>query len=723
MGFTLTELMLATCIMVMAVAMASRLMIFTLRQTRLTDSQNKLDMDAQTAMENLKRDLRLTALDKMFFYSPNSASNSYTAMSWPLPADANKDGIVDLDSSNRVIWGEQVIYHVWSSSPDELRRTRFTNRLSTITDAQRTTQLVYVVQNGTGVGCPYESSSATTDVLFANLFNWSINPVAGRVDCYDTTLGRQDLQFLGSVVVSTSLPQVSFTVMGKNTNSSGYNLGIDNIVLSQSETVREIETQTLVSVSSGATYTNMDMSSYGTWGGGFQGYLAATATGKAFTISVPNDRYEDSDFANYLIASNATAYRDTTLKDYVVAINPGFNYRWLAYSQMKFYDENYWYYSTNIWAPYAIADAAPINILSTNGIISNACIRVLIRGDDMENAGISADAQNVYVYFYNVGTGPLEIRKAWISKVNTDPSGLATPDLLAITNSGSNLNMSALTFSGYQSNYVNWGGTWTDYTTNFPIEKEQSYMVSFFVATNWNGYTSGLYQFLTTNETVNSLTNTWIWPGSNGASLVTLTQEVWSTSLVGQTNGFIIATNAIVGVRFVYGSMASNGSFVSSAIDTHYDTPGYTSMTWNATSPPGTALSMYFRNATNENGLETTAWTSLGANPPAAISGNGRYCQYKAVFRSDSWTTSSMLKSVAINWPGAIRYNDLSLSYTKNTNCGICEVRVDGQPLRRAIGVSLEIFDNQAPVFSGTNRTITSSLTTEIEPRNSYKGQ
>lgn len=312
-GFTLAEISIATVILVMAVAMAMSGLVYVLRAAHESNVQTELDIDVQIAMERLKHDLRLTALDKIFYYPPGSGP--YTAISFPMARDDDGDGAVEVDNVGKINWDQTYIYHVWPAKPNQLRLTIFDPRDNTLSDAQRQEQLNSVVQYGHGSNT-YNGANARTHVIFENLFDWDINPRFSRYDGYAPTLTRDRGVILGSCIISNGFNTFEFRVVDKNSSSSGYKIGLDKLFMSPSYSPREAENQLPVHAQSGASATPEYMVG-GSWSGNYQLMFPATAVGHYFTLRLANDRWEETNFretGSYM--ENATILFDQTLTPY-----------------------------------------------------------------------------------------------------------------------------------------------------------------------------------------------------------------------------------------------------------------------------------------------------------------------------------------------------------------------------------------------------------------------
>jgi hypothetical protein len=85
------EMLIAALLMMFALTAVSIGFLFMYRGERLVSVQNKLDIDVRRSLERVRIDLRLSSLDKVFYYP--MGPGPYTAISLPLAHDDNGDGL------------------------------------------------------------------------------------------------------------------------------------------------------------------------------------------------------------------------------------------------------------------------------------------------------------------------------------------------------------------------------------------------------------------------------------------------------------------------------------------------------------------------------------------------------------------------------------------------------------------------------------------------------
>lgn len=679
-GFTLVEVSAATSILVIALAMAMAGLVYVIRANIQGDTQNELDIDVQAAMESIKYDLRLSALDKMFFYP--DGPGPYTAVSMPLARDDDGDGAVDTDEDGNIIWDKTLVYHVWATLPYQLRVTTFDPRDGALTDAERQEQLDSVVVNGNGTAT-HNSTSASTRVVFENLFDWHVEPQGARYDAYASSTQRDVGVNLGSCIISNGAHTFTFTVVDKNSSSSGYKIGVDSLTVSPSYYEREAEAQLPADAYSGATPVAQFMSG-GSWSGNYQLYFPAGAADQYFSLSMENDRWEETNFRGTgSVFSNTTVNFDEALtpSDYVVALE-GAGFNWWAYEQTG----------------------------DTNGLpcgtdeFRGTAIRVLLRGEEMLSGNwILHDAARCWIAFRSGSTSSedLKVMAAYIAEC----AATDVPSMDAVAGTAIQLtDMSGNTvFNVPGGSYV-----WTDQTP-FPIEREKSYLVTFLV----DNATAKGNPWKWREITDPSVPGAYVIPATNVPSAADCAAAVWST------RPDVVQTNCVLGVYTMYTTYPSNGLFTSQVFDTHLDAPSYSRVDWDETMPSGAYLDMKVRSGSSNDLSDAASWESIAAmtSPGSINPGNHRYVQFRAELRSGTgYMSTPKLEDVTIEWGGEDKMVDIAGTFTKGPDYGIFELSVDGQRVLTGVSVYLEIFEDVRG-YKGTRR-VTSSLTSEVTPRN-----
>ncbi|MDA0577606.1 MAG: prepilin-type N-terminal cleavage/methylation domain-containing protein, partial [Verrucomicrobia bacterium] len=447
-GFTLTEMVISTAILVVAISLGMTGYLYIWSESSRSGIQDALDIAVQASIEKIKRDLRLTALEKIFYFP--SGAGPYTALSMPRARDDDGDGAVDIDSSGKIIWDQTVIYHVWSGNPSQLRKTTIDPRDSSLTVTQTQAQLnsVAIVGNASAT---YGSTNATTEVIFENLFSWNVKPQSSTFDGYAPVTERSLGDVLGTAVLSNGNHTLQFRIVGKNPSSSSYKMGVDTLFMSPSASIREAEAQLPATAVSGATIpTNVYMSA-GSWSGNYHLSFPSTAINRSFTLTMASDRWEETNFrATGETHEDTTVLFDTSLtpSDFVLQLDGNIT-NWSATAQT----------------------ADPSGSQDDFDNLKGSAVRVLLRGKDIDESGfILSNGGRCRVLFCAGTNGNLRIDGAFIAVADATNTMDAVPGT-----------MTRLWFGGANGVSINRGETaWSDLVA-FDISKSQMYLDTYIV--------------------------------------------------------------------------------------------------------------------------------------------------------------------------------------------------------------------------------------------------
>lgn len=679
---------MASSILVIALTVALAGFVYVVRSTRLSTVQAELDIEVQTAMESLKQHLRLSSIDEITYYP--AGNGPYTALSFPMARDDDDDGAVEVDANGSIIWDRQVIYHVWSGVPNELRMTVFDPR-SDLSPTERQEQLDHVVANGNGAGT-HNGANADTRVVFANLFKWSVSSPgdAGTFDGYD---GGDPFPFyhrLGSFPLTGGSHSFTFTVVGRNPSSTGFRVGVDYLFMSPSSYVsgtpplhgrREGEWQLPVAAESGASAARTYMQ--GSWSGNYHLRFFAVTNNNFFTLTLENDRWEETNFNEGGTHSNTTVVFDQTLtpNDFVVQIE-GRGTNWTASAQT----------------------GGSNGVPCVPDVYRGCAVRVIVRGGEMPDGGwLQYDGRYCTVGFRSCGavSDSLKIEDAFIAECASSDTN--SPDAKAGT-------FTRLLFSGAGAAAIPAGTfKWTD-PAAFAIDETKSYLVTYRVRDD--GTSGNAREWL--EVTAPSAVGAYVIPRSAAPDAAVCQSATWST------NAAVLATNRVPGVEMLATTYPADAFYLSGVFNTALDAPVYSDMSWNAVKPSGTDVRMYVRTGNSEDMSGAGAWFGPMTAPGAISPGARPYVQFGALLLSDAYGLETpKLKDVTVRWAGETRVMDIGGVFTKGPNYGKFKLTIDGMELTRALTVYLEIFD-QALGYRG-DQTLTSSLVAEVTPRNSGK--
>lgn len=697
-AFTMIEVVAATMILTLTLAGAIAGWLYIVRGERVNSVQNELDIDVRKAIERIRADLRLSSRDHIVYHPPGS--NVYTGLSFPLARDDDGDGVIELDpSTGKIIWDQTLVYHVWSSelqeptTPEQLRQTIFDPRDNSLTPVQRQQQLDSCVEYGNGAST-YNGGASKTRVIFDNVFVWSISPKGSEFDGYAPVLSRDPSVLFGSIFLSAGLHNFKFTVIGKNDSSTGYKIGLDDLVVSPCGVPREAERQLPATAQSGATAVGEYMPS-GMWRGNYHLSFPAGNAGHSFTLSMSNDRWEESNFdAPGRILDDVIVEFNTALtpKQFEVMPTP----------------------PTNAWQ----ADWQTLDIYGDstgNDALKGAAVRVLIRGSEMvEGGAIKYDGPLHCVWLYAPGGKVLRIMSARIAE--------ATNSLyycMDAVNSGVQLWFGGS--AGVDIPAGSYARGEVAATDQFWIDREKSYLVSFLVDSVPPKCDARFWKELH----VGTLSNPpppgcYVIPGDYLPTVAKLSETLWSDDY---DLGKVCITDRLFAVEHLHILATSNGTFTSQIVDTHITAPSYQSIDWHADKPSGTQIKMKVRTGNQPDMSDAVSWSNLTAmvSPGSVNPGAQRYVQFQAGLQasSDGWYVPR-LRDVTLIWQGEGRLIDIGGSLTKGPDYGTFEITVDDKPLVKGITIDLTIFEDVRSYNGGETR-LTSAMSAEVEPRNTGK--
>ncbi|MDP6848938.1 MAG: hypothetical protein QGI24_09140, partial [Kiritimatiellia bacterium] len=337
---------------------------------------------------------------------------------------------------------------------------------------------------------------------------------------------------------------------------------------------------------------------------------------------------------------------------------------------------------------------------------SATAVRVLLPGRNTGETGtLSGNGRDCRVTFKS-GEAPtqgLRIQYAYIAEAASGTN--LTMDTVAGTEK-------LLKFGGSTWGIVNPGTSLQSDWSGMSIDDEKSYIVSHLVypLAGW----SNPWQWDMAYS--NSSAGCYVIPSNSAPAQATLISSSWSS------RSDVIETNCIYGVASLMVSYPEKGLYTSGIYDTHLDTPSYNSIGWNSVMPAGCSVGMRVRSASSNDMSDAQAWTNITAmSVPGSLSiSSKRYVQFQAELgSSNDGLLTPLLKDVVITWPGESTTVDISGTFTRSSDYGIAEIEVDGEPLRSAVVIDLEIFDDIRAY--GYPQRITSTLTAEIMPLNTVE--
>lgn len=678
-GYTLLELMVSTAVGTIIIGGAVCLWAFASRtwyaQSIKTDLLTKLEV----AIENIKKDLRATSSDQILYYPANQSE--FEAVSFPLAVDSDGDGVVEVDADGLLIWDETVVYHALRTDPTQLRRTVFSQRDVTLTDAQRYDQLAYVASSGHGSGT-FEGDSARTKTLFSNLFDIVIRPKTGAYDTYAPARCLQRNASLGSVSLSPGDHTIALRVNGRNSDSSGYKIGIDAISFGQSGYRIEAEDLFDRATALGGTVSVEDMSSAGGWSGNRHLLFNASGPGSMLVLVVHNDCWLESLF------QGEGAWGENTRVLFDASPSPG---RFVV--ELEGNGET--------WSAAAQTDAAPRGTEEDDEFAGRA-VRVAVEGGDPLSGGyVVLPGARCRVWFRaHPSTGRLYIDNVWIAGRESGPDA-AAGTMVPVTFQYVSSFAGAVSRNGGLGVEIAPGNAAPSDWVNFAIRPEGDYLVSFAVA----------------SEPGNDTMTEWPSPGNVGAYLLpggaaAAASAVWST------NADLDPEECVLAVERIEVTYPAEGRFASRIFDTREADTRVQTLRWEEVLSGGT-LEMRLRAGNLEDLSDAPGWDAaasfVGGSGSHTVSSTvaGRYVQFMAVLApAVGYLATPQLREVELFWDPQLSICDLVADVTGDPAGGAFEVFVDGRTPTRAVTVDLALFND----FLGVRYEEEASA--EVEPRN-----
>ena len=678
-GYTLLELMVSTAVGTIVLGGAVCLWVFASRtwyaESIKTDLQRKLEI----AIENIKKDLRATSSDRIFYYPADQTD--FEAISFPLALDSDGDGVVEVDADGRLIWDETVVYHALRTDPTQLRRTVFGARDNTLTDAQRYEQLAYVAANGHGAGT-YEGPSARTKTLFSNLFDVSIQPKAAAHDTYAPARCVQRNTSLGSVALASGEHTIALKVRGKNSASSGYRIALDAISFGRSGYRIEAEDLLAVATVLGGTVSVEDMSSAGGWSGNKHLVFDASGPGSMLTLAVHNDCWIESLFQGEGAAGDNTrvVFQPSPSPGRFVVELEGNGEAWSAASQA----------------------ASPPQGTDESDLFADSAVRIVVEGGDPLSGGhVLLPGARCRIWFRAHPTaGRLYIDNVWIARRGSGPdaaSGTTTPVTFQHVSSSAG----CVSRNGGLGVDIAPGNTAPSDWIDFAVSPDGDYVVSFAVAV----------------EAGKDRMTEWRSPGRVG-SYVLPGESAMAGNAVWSANAGLDPRESVLAVERIDVTYPSEGRFASRIFDSHEVNTRVRTLRWEEVLNGG-ILEMRLRAGNQPDLSDAPGWDSAASfaggssshTVPSSVT--GRYLQFMAVLAPSADTTATpRLEKVELAWDPEVAVCDLVTDITGDPAGGIFEVFVDGRTPTRAVTVNLALFNE----FLGVRYEEEASA--EVEPRN-----
>ncbi|MFH1847420.1 MAG: hypothetical protein ABH869_07700 [Candidatus Omnitrophota bacterium] len=717
-GFSLMEVMFVAVVSLMVIGAIVSVWTYTYKTWTGENVHTQLRVQIMEALETIKRDMRLSSATYMSFYPENS--DVYTAASLPV-AETDANGLLTLDSNGKISWAKTVIYHLYSESDgtQTLRRTVYDPRDNTMTEDERYSQLGSVVTGGTG------GSSSTTDTEFLkNVDVFEISSSAAMIDFYDdsSTPVRVGKVILGWVQLDSGNHTVRMEVTGKNDNSTGYDFGIDSLILDPGASVREFEYYDssyapggMLSLSGGS----VSLQNSSVWGN--NNYLEFIAGGEGSYMQVTDayDLWRESSFESVALDNTGTTGDEMRIELDIPEEDEEGLISWFVH-----------------------AEANDLEAAGRDGAfpaVEPLTIRTIVTADNVGKEGAL-----VQVKFSSSVNNDLVIANAYITKRDgiTGSNGLANqaPGSLTVEEYHRHQQL----FFKAADGTINSGITisadsfvWSEWTA-FPLRTDSDYFITFHVSDistvdcrYWEDSVGTVHTYYVTGST-SDLAGTPDWT----AETVNPSANIFVTSAISVAD--------------------TEGTVESQAFDTTLSAPNYNKIKWSENKPLGTTIFFKTRSSADQYMTGATDWDLIAgssSNPHSLAMGSGRYVQFLAELSTELFWKSAAsqlsyadyieaqvdfpsddqfprdstgdflvtdynvpwIDDVEIDWPGLNRMAAIEAYIAKKDSYGQAKVTVDGKDLVKTLSVHINVSDE----VSG--RTLEEDHCLEIEPRNTGK--
>ncbi|MDD4957588.1 MAG: type II secretion system protein [Candidatus Omnitrophica bacterium] len=686
-GFSFIEMMFVTVLSAVVISVIVSAWVYSYRSWTSESERTEMRFSLATALETIRSDLRLSSLTHIYFY-PSGASD-YTAISIPIAIpDAN--GFFTIDPDTGITWDRTVIYHLYNETDGTktLRRTVLSPRNNSLTETQRYAELTTVTTSGE------VTTGGTTDRDFLhNVDQFNVSSLASVIDFYQdsSTPVRSARTLFGWANITPGTHAIRFEVTGKNPLSSGYDIGIDNIMIEPSGSKRELEYYSSSYAdagsfsSEGGTVANVTDP---IWDNNNYLEFQTGDYGENVYIEVEDhyDLWRDSSFDNAVLDHTKLDGTDPHIAlDMPDLDEPGL-ILWKALSQ---------------------AGESSGTDVSMPGPGAPMMFRVLIPG-----GSTSSEADLIRVKFKAPANDPLTITRAYITLADAATGGfegLANQDPAIVPavpdyHRHQEIFFSSVSGGGTDSVIIPAGSeVWSEWIA-FPIRDDRDYFISVYVSSSpgsecvaWE-YSDASARSLSVGSipcVADSLTDTFTTTAEHGmpdgtkvgvggggvpGGLTSCPAPVNLTGIPGlgsYTTYYIVnagldtfqlayvpagapvdltsdGTNVEVypfeehDDMYIVDSLDSSmtkGSVTSAIFDTALSSPVYDSIAWDEYKPSSTEITVKARTSSSSDMTDASDWDSVSAS---SIDGAGRYLQFYAELAdTPNWSASGSSLSYA----------------------------------------------------------------------------
>ncbi|MFH1847423.1 MAG: hypothetical protein ABH869_07715 [Candidatus Omnitrophota bacterium] len=719
-GTTLVETMFVVIIYAMIIVAILSIWTYTSRSWNTENERTCLRIDLLKALETLKEDLRVSSLTYMSFYP--EGGEPYTAFSLPVPK-IDASGFLVLNANDEIVWDKTVVYHIYSETDETqtLRRTVLSPRNNALSDLQRKQQLECIVAGGTGGG-----TAVTDEEFLKNLEVFDISSLSSIIDFYynaESPVKAGKIMF-GRVKLDPGDHIIRFEVTGKNTDSLGYDLGIDSISIEPSGSTREMEYYNsgfapsgILSLSGGSVQRINDP----LWGNNNYLKFTASAIGSYLEITDYYDLWRESSFDNAILNNSETTGEEVCVEIDFPEGDREERITWYAFSEAE--DD--------------VMEGNNGAILG--GIIPPVTIRTVITRDN-----IDVEGDMVSVKILASDNNDLVIDRAYITKRDgiSGANGLANqdPGVLSVEEyhrhqqlffeDGDGEIKEGVTVPAGQEVWCEW--------TAFPLRIDSDYFVTIYLSDAvslegkyWSG-TEGEERSYYVAGADNTIAGTPDWSGKGPVAL----KDIYLVGKIDLKSG--------------------KGTVESQIFDSTLSAPSYDKIKWSENKPAGTNITLKARSSGNEYMQDAADWDSItgsAVNPHTISIGNGRYVQFFAELSANLfWINSSgtgqlsyeayirdqitrpvyefpqnsgeflvtsyfspSIDDVEINWPGQSRICAITGYIAKKKDYGQAKITVDGSELIQTLNIHVKVSKEISGMMVEEENYV------EIEPKNTGK--
>ena len=720
-GYTAVEVLFVAVITVMVMGAIISTWTYTSKTWTSERQKSAIRINLMKALETIKSDLKLSNLDYVSFYP--SGSGPYSGISIPV-AEADNSGFFQMDASGKISWDKTVIYHLYTEDDGStsLRRTVIDPRDNTMSEDDFDEELEDVVVSGTG-----PAGTETDTGFLRDVESFDIMPHSPTIDFYADSSDpvREGKVVFGSASLAPGDHTLRFVITGKNDDSTGYDIGVDSIMIEPSGSVREAEYYASAHAHSGAL-TASGGSAAAVYDSlfGNQNYLE-------FDAAMPGDYLEISDYYDLWRESsfNGASLDNAEISGSDVGVvleapDPGED-------------------GTMTWFAYAEA-GDPSQDGNDGGLPGGSVPPVVIR-TVVTASNVSDEGDVVRVKFSAPSGQELNIAKAYITlrDAGGGANGLANQ-----SSSGREIEEyhrhQQLFFAGAsggaaQDVVIDAGSEVWSLWTAFPIRTGNDYLISMYIADVdsdecrvWSGSTAGspLTYFLV-GSAYSTMAGVPDWsaesPGGAGEIYISASMDIWETS----------------------------GSVVSQIFDTTLSAPAYSELKWLEALGGNADVKFKARSSSDQYMAGASEWDTLtasGSNPLSLTVASERYIQFFGELSAEPyWKSASgsavsyadyvdtqlggfsgdfpydgggylvtgmytcLVDDVAIDWAGEDKICTVTGYIAKKNSYGQAKLLVDGSELLKTLRIRVR---TGADIMG---RYVTEENIVEVEPRNTGK--